>query len=56
MTNLGDAARGDSVGRKDQKQQFLELLKNCHGRLRAVARSYAAADAEDLFQEILLQI
>jgi len=40
----------------DRKQQFLELLKNCHGRWRAVARSYAAADAEDLFQEILLQI
>lgn len=40
----------------DQQTVFLELLKANHGRWRAIARSYAAQDAEDLFQEILLQI
>jgi RNA polymerase sigma-70 factor (ECF subfamily) len=39
-----------------QETAFLELLAANHGRWRAIARSYAAHDAEDLFQEILLQV
>ncbi|HEX4144467.1 MAG TPA: RNA polymerase sigma factor [Pirellulales bacterium] len=34
----------------------MELLRDCQGRWRAIARSYAGSDEEDLFQEILLQI
>jgi RNA polymerase sigma-70 factor (ECF subfamily) len=40
----------------DPQAVFLELLKENHGRWRAIARSYAGQDAEDLFQQILLQI
>ena len=40
----------------DRETQFLELLKDCQGRWRAIARSYAGPDVEDLFQEIVLQI
>ncbi|HEY2841104.1 MAG TPA: RNA polymerase sigma factor [Pirellulales bacterium] len=40
----------------DREAQFLELLKEGQGRWRAIARSYAGNDFEDLLQEILLQI
>ena len=42
--------------RMDQQSLFLELLRANHGRWRGIARAYARQDAEDLFQEILLQI
>ena len=40
----------------DQQARFLELLKASYGRWRGIARAYAGKDAEDLFQEILLQV
>jgi RNA polymerase sigma-70 factor, ECF subfamily len=40
----------------DRESQFLKLLSDDQGRWRAVARSYAGGDVEDLLQEILLQI
>ena len=40
----------------DQQALFLELLKANHGRWRGIARVYGRQDAEDLFQEILLQV
>ncbi len=40
----------------DQQARFLELLQANHGRWRGIARAYARQDAEDLFQEILLQV
>jgi RNA polymerase sigma-70 factor (ECF subfamily) len=40
----------------DQQALFLELLKANYGRWRGIARAYARQDAEDLFQEILLQV
>jgi RNA polymerase sigma-70 factor (ECF subfamily) len=40
----------------DQQSLFLELLRANHGRWRGIARVYARQDAEDLFQEILLQV
>jgi RNA polymerase sigma-70 factor (ECF subfamily) len=40
----------------DREAQFLQLLSEDQGRWRAVARSYAGGDVEDLLQEILLQI
>jgi RNA polymerase sigma-70 factor (ECF subfamily) len=40
----------------DQKHLFQELLRANSGRWRAIARSYAGRDEDDLFQEILLQI
>lgn len=46
-----------SVSQMDDRQTlFLKLLNANHGRWRVIARSYAAADADDLFQDILLQI
>jgi RNA polymerase sigma-70 factor, ECF subfamily len=40
----------------DQQTRFLNLLKANHGRWRGIARAYAGPDAEDLFQEMLLQV
>src|SRR6516162_4194410 len=40
----------------DQQGLFLELLTANHARWRGIARAYARQDAEDLFQEILLQV
>lgn len=40
----------------DQHALVLNLLDANHGRWHEIARSYAAEDLEDLFQEILLQI
>lgn len=40
----------------DQQATFLDLVARNHGRWRAIARGYAGAEAEDLFQEILLQV
>src|SRR4051794_9633730 len=40
----------------DQRLVFQELLRANAGRWRAIARSYAGRDEDDLFQEILLQI
>ena len=40
----------------DEQSVFLELLKANHARWRGIARAYARQDAEDLFQEILLQV
>ena len=40
----------------NRESEFLELLKDGHGRWRAIARSYAGQDVEDLLQEIMLQI
>jgi RNA polymerase sigma-70 factor (ECF subfamily) len=43
--------------RLDKRLQFEQLLEKNKWRLAAVARSYASVDdAEDLFQEMLLQI
>lgn len=40
----------------DQKTQFEQLLQRNRGRLAAIAHAYANVDADDLLQEILLQI
>jgi RNA polymerase sigma-70 factor (ECF subfamily) len=40
----------------DQQALFLELLTENAGRWRGIARAYARQDAEDLLQEILLQV
>jgi RNA polymerase sigma-70 factor (ECF subfamily) len=40
----------------NQKSDFEQLLKRNRGRLTAISRSYAGSDADDLLQEILLQI
>ena len=40
----------------DRKTQFEQLLQRNRGRLAAIARTYADGDADDLLQEILLQI
>ncbi len=40
----------------DQQSLFLELLMANHGWWRGIARACARQDAEDLFQEILLQV
>jgi RNA polymerase sigma-70 factor (ECF subfamily) len=40
----------------EEQARFLELLKANYGRWRGIARAYAGKDAEDLFQEILLQV
>ena len=40
----------------DQQNRFLSLLKANYGRWRGIALAYAGPDAEDLFQEILLQV
>jgi RNA polymerase sigma-70 factor (ECF subfamily) len=40
----------------DQQAVFLELLTANHARWRGIARAYARQEAEDLFQEILLQV
>lgn len=40
----------------DQKSEFEQLLARNRGRLTAISRSYARSDADDLLQEILLQI
>jgi len=40
----------------DQQARFLELLRASYGRWRGIARAYAGKDAEDLLQEILLQV
>ncbi len=45
-----------SVSDSDQKSSFEQLLQRNRGRLSAISRTYADADADDLLQEILLQI
>lgn len=40
----------------DQSFEFQRLLERNRGRLAAVARTYAGHDADDLLQEMLLQI
>jgi RNA polymerase sigma-70 factor (ECF subfamily) len=40
----------------DQQARFLDLLKSSSRRWYGIARGYARTDAEDLFQEILLQV
>jgi RNA polymerase sigma-70 factor (ECF subfamily) len=40
----------------DQEARFLELLQSGSRRWHGIARAYAGPDAEDLFQEILLQV
>lgn len=40
----------------ERKLTFSELLERNRGRLMAISRSYARSDADDLLQEILLQI
>ena len=55
-TNVIEISSSHVGPRMDQQAAFLELLNANHGRWRAIARSYAGPDAEDLFQEILLQI
>jgi RNA polymerase sigma-70 factor (ECF subfamily) len=40
----------------NKKSEFEELLGRNRGRLSAISRSYARSDADDLLQEILLQI
>jgi len=44
------------VSELDQKTQFEELLQRNRGRLVAIAHTCANANADDLLQEILLQI
>lgn len=44
------------MSQASQKSQFDQLLKRNRGRLAAIAHAYADADADDLLQEILLQI
>ena len=44
------------ASRMDREDQFLNLLQDGQGRWQAIARSYAGPEADDLFQEILLQI
>lgn len=40
----------------DQKQQFEAILKRNRGRFAGIAHTYAGSDADDLLQDILLQI
>jgi RNA polymerase sigma-70 factor (ECF subfamily) len=40
----------------DQQARFLDLLNANYGRWLGIARAYAGPDADDLFQEILLQV
>lgn len=42
--------------KSSQKLQFEQLLRRNQGRLAAIARTYAGSDADDLLQEISLQI
>jgi len=44
------------VSDEQRKLAFRELLGQNRGRLMAISRSYAQSDADDLLQEILLQI
>jgi RNA polymerase sigma-70 factor, ECF subfamily len=44
------------VGNSPKSSDFEQLLARNRGRLTAIARSYARDDADDLLQEILLQI
>lgn len=44
------------MDRKKKQSIFDDLLARSRGRLAAVARAYAREDADDLLQEILLQI
>ena len=41
---------------QDSQAEFEQLLQRNRGRLAAVAHAYAEGDADDLLQEILLQI
>ncbi len=41
---------------KEKQSIFDDLLDRCRGRLAAVAGAYSREDADDLLQEILLQI
>src|SRR5947209_19748052 len=62
MAGMHPLGRADDDGRPlrgtrlDQQAIFLDLLAQNHGRWRAIARGYAGPEAEDLFQEILLQV
>ena len=40
----------------DKKSEFEQLIERNRRRLLAIARTYARGDAEDLLQEILLQV
>jgi RNA polymerase sigma factor (sigma-70 family) len=40
----------------DKKETFEQLLRRNRGRLAAIARSYARSEADDLLQEMLMQI
>lgn len=53
---IGNSWVGGLARQMDHQAAFLELLGVNHGRWRAIARVYAGQDAEDLFQEILLQV
>lgn len=44
------------MDQKEKQSIFDDLLVRSRGRLAAVARAYAHADADDLLQEILLQV
>jgi RNA polymerase sigma factor (sigma-70 family) len=44
------------VHRQDKQSTFDDLLGRNRGRLAAIAHAYADTDADDLLQEILLQI
>ena len=44
------------MNQKEKQSIFEELLARSRGRLAAVAGAYAYGDADDLLQEILLQI
>ncbi|MFK8111247.1 MAG: RNA polymerase sigma factor [Rubripirellula sp.] len=41
---------------QEKQSTFDELLERNRGRLAAIARAYTHTDADDLLQEILLQI
>lgn len=40
----------------DRQSRFLDISKENHGRWCSIARSYAASEADDLLQEIQLQV
>jgi RNA polymerase sigma-70 factor (ECF subfamily) len=55
-TNIDEHVALATSRMNDRQSLFLGLLEDNHGRWRAIARSYAGNDTEDLLQEILMQI
>ena len=55
-TNSCRNARQTALRMNDRQTRFLEILKENNGRWCSIARSYAGNEADDLLQEIQLQI